>query len=39
MIRNEEWVVNFSFFGGLDGTLGEGIGTPWLRPFQKVKKR
>ncbi len=18
-------------------TLGEGIGTPWLRPFQKVK--
>ncbi len=20
------------------GTLGEGIGTPWLRPFQKVKK-
>ena len=30
MIRNEEWVVNFSFFGGLDGTLGEGIGTPWL---------
>ncbi len=20
------------------GTLGEEIGTPWLRPFQKVKK-
>ena len=19
-------------------TLGEGMGTPWLRPFQKVKK-
>ena len=23
------------FFAG--GTLGEGMGTPWLRPFQKVK--
>ena len=20
------------------GTLGEGIGTLWLRPFQKIKK-
>ena len=24
-------------FWEMGGTLGEGIGTSWLRPFQKVK--
>ena len=30
------WDKWCGFFAG--GTPGEGIGTPWLRPFQKVKK-